>query len=49
MWTPYGDIMRRRWLPDFTDSLQDIPESITESDITPYSNDMVICSGQNKN
>ena len=49
MWIPFEDLMRRRWLPDFTYSMQDIPESLTESDITPYSNDMVIGSDQNKN
>lgn len=33
--------MRRRWLPDIT-NMQDIPESLAESDITPYGNDMVM-------
>ena len=41
MWIPFEDMMRRRWLPDFAYSMQDIPESLTESDITPYSNDIV--------
>ena len=47
MWMPFEDIMGRRWLPDIT-NMQDIHESLTESDITPYSNDMVVGSGQNK-
>ena len=46
MWVPFEDIMRRRWLPDIT-NMQDIPESLTESDITPYNNDMVIGRDQN--
>jgi hypothetical protein len=49
MWIPFEDMVRRRWLPDFTYSTQDIPESLTESDTIPHDNDMVIGSGQNKN
>ena len=41
MWTPFEDIMRRRWLPDIT-NMQDIPESITESDTIVQNYDMVI-------
>ena len=36
------EIMRRRWLPDFTYSMQDIPESIMESDTIIQNYDMVI-------
>ena len=49
MWIPFEDIMQRRWLPDFTYSIQDIPESRTEFDITLYGNDMVTGRDQNKN
>ena len=48
MWAPFEDVMRRRWLPDIT-NMQDIPESLTESGMAPYCNNMVIGSGQNKN
>lgn len=41
MWTPYEDIMRRRWLPDIT-NMQDIPESLAESDTFIPSNNTVM-------
>ena len=40
MWVPFEDIMRRRWLPDIT-NMQDIPESITESDTAHYNDGIV--------
>ena len=42
MWIPFEDIMRRRWLPDFTYNMQDIPELLAESDTFIPSNDTVI-------
>ena len=42
MWIPFEDVMKRRWLPDFTYSMQDIPESLTESDIIIQNYDMVM-------
>ena len=41
MWTPFEDIVRRRWLPDIT-NMQDIPESLTESDTIIQNYDMVM-------